>query len=192
MSQNDIYEWCRDHRVHHKFTETDADPHNIKRGFFFAHMGWLMCKKHPDVIKKGKTVFLEDLWADPIVRFQRRDATVNGKKGFYTPDGFFVEDRETPPSETNYRFPGQFRNHDSRKGNNNRHQTQPEPENPRVNRTDVGSKDRQPMPPRAELALSQSEFSAGNHAIKSQILSQEQEKAGVQESLLNTTVDETS
>lgn len=71
-AQNDIYEWCRDHRVHHKFTETDADPHNIKRGFFFAHMGWLMCKKHPEVINKGKTVFLEDLWADPIVRFHRR------------------------------------------------------------------------------------------------------------------------
>ncbi|CAL1260735.1 unnamed protein product [Larinioides sclopetarius] len=70
--QNDIYEWCRDHRVHHKFAETDADPHNIKRGFFFAHMGWLMSKKHPDVIEKGKTVFLGDLMADPIVRFQRR------------------------------------------------------------------------------------------------------------------------
>lgn len=70
--QNDIYEWCRDHRVHHKFTETDADPHNIKRGFFFAHMGWLMCKKHPAVGEKGKTVYLDDLWADPIVRFHRR------------------------------------------------------------------------------------------------------------------------
>lgn len=71
-AQNDIYEWCRDHRVHHKFTETNADPHNIKRGFFFAHMGWLMCKKHPDVTAKGKTVYLDDLWADPIVRFHRR------------------------------------------------------------------------------------------------------------------------
>lgn len=71
-AQNDIYEWCRDHRVHHKFTETDADPHNIKRGFFFAHMGWLMCKKHPAVAAKGKTVYLDDLWADPIVRFHRR------------------------------------------------------------------------------------------------------------------------
>ncbi|XP_054707228.1 acyl-CoA Delta-9 desaturase-like [Uloborus diversus] len=71
-AQNDIYEWCRDHRVHHKFTETDADPHNIKRGFFFAHMGWLMCKKHPAVAQKGKTVYLDDLWADPVVRFHRR------------------------------------------------------------------------------------------------------------------------
>ncbi|PRD34015.1 UNVERIFIED_CONTAM: Stearoyl-CoA desaturase 5 [Trichonephila clavipes] len=71
-AQNDIFEWCRDHRVHHKFTETNADPHNIKRGFFFAHMGWLMCKKHPDVITKGKTIYLDDLWADPIVRFHRK------------------------------------------------------------------------------------------------------------------------
>jgi stearoyl-CoA desaturase (delta-9 desaturase) len=70
--QNDIYEWCRDHRVHHKFSETDADPHNSRRGFFFAHMGWLLVKKHPEVKEKGKTVDMSDVWADPIVRFQRR------------------------------------------------------------------------------------------------------------------------
>ena len=38
--QNCIYQWVREHRVHHKFSETDADPHNTKRGFFFAHVGW--------------------------------------------------------------------------------------------------------------------------------------------------------
>ncbi|RWS25460.1 stearoyl-CoA desaturase 5-like protein, partial [Leptotrombidium deliense] len=70
--ENDIYEWARDHRVHHKFSETDADPHNALRGFFFAHIGWLLCKKHPDVLNKGKTVDCSDIIADPIVRFQRR------------------------------------------------------------------------------------------------------------------------
>lgn len=70
--QNDIYEWCRDHRTHHRFSETDADPHNSKRGFFFAHMGWLLVRKHPDVKAKGKLVDLSDLWLDPVVRFQRR------------------------------------------------------------------------------------------------------------------------
>ncbi|XP_073820407.1 acyl-CoA Delta-9 desaturase-like [Musca autumnalis] len=70
--QNSIYEWCRDHRVHHKFSETDADPHNAMRGFFFSHMGWLMTKKHPDVIKKGKTVDISDLENNPIVMFQHR------------------------------------------------------------------------------------------------------------------------
>jgi len=70
--QNDIYEWSRDHRVHHRYSETDADPHNANRGFFFAHMGWLLCKKHPEVISKGKLVDMSDLWTDPIVRFQRK------------------------------------------------------------------------------------------------------------------------
>lgn len=32
--QQSIYDWARDHRVHHKFTDTDADPHNSKRGNF--------------------------------------------------------------------------------------------------------------------------------------------------------------
>jgi len=70
--QNDLYEWCRDHRVHHKFSETDADPHNAKRGFFFAHMGWLCLKKHGDVLTKGRTVDLSDLLEDPVVRFQKK------------------------------------------------------------------------------------------------------------------------
>jgi len=70
--QNHIYEWSRDHRVHHKYSETDADPHNANRGFFFAHCGWLLCRKHPDVIEKGKAISCEDLLQDPIVRFQKK------------------------------------------------------------------------------------------------------------------------
>ncbi|XP_073818164.1 acyl-CoA Delta-9 desaturase-like [Musca autumnalis] len=70
--ENSIYVWCRDHRVHHKFSETDADPHNAMRGFFFSHMGWLMAKKHPDVLKKGKTVDVSDLENNRVVMFQHR------------------------------------------------------------------------------------------------------------------------
>ncbi|XP_062989274.1 stearoyl-CoA desaturase [Elgaria multicarinata webbii] len=70
--QNDIYEWARDHRAHHKFSETDADPHNASRGFFFSHIGWLLVRKHPDVIEKGQKLDLSDLKADKVVMFQRR------------------------------------------------------------------------------------------------------------------------
>ncbi|KAL6475725.1 hypothetical protein MHYP_G00167650 [Metynnis hypsauchen] len=70
--QNDIYEWARDHRVHHKYSETDADPHNAVRGFFFSHIGWLLVRKHPDVIEKGGKLELSDLKADKVVMFQRR------------------------------------------------------------------------------------------------------------------------
>lgn len=70
--QNDIHEWARDHRVHHKYSETDADPHNATRGFFFSHVGWLLVRKHPDVKKKGKAIDMSDLNADPLVMFQRK------------------------------------------------------------------------------------------------------------------------
>ncbi|XP_070502648.1 acyl-CoA Delta12-desaturase-like [Chironomus tepperi] len=70
--QNSIYEWSRDHRSHHKFTDTNADPHSASRGFFFAHMGWLMCKKHPDVKKFGKKIDMSDLERDPVCAFQRK------------------------------------------------------------------------------------------------------------------------
>ncbi|CAG2101175.1 unnamed protein product [Medioppia subpectinata] len=68
----DIREWARDHRLHHKHSDTDADPHNSRRGFFFAHIGWIFYRKHPDVIAKGKTIDVADLDADPVVSFQHR------------------------------------------------------------------------------------------------------------------------
>lgn len=70
--QNDLYTWCRDHRLHHKFTETDADPHNSRRGAFFAHVGWLLTKKHPDVILKGSSINNSDLLRDPVVSFNKK------------------------------------------------------------------------------------------------------------------------
>ena len=70
--QNDILDWCRDHRVHHKYSETSADPHNAKRGFFFAHVGWLLMKKHPDIFIKGRNIDISDLKRDPVVMFQHR------------------------------------------------------------------------------------------------------------------------
>lgn len=70
--QNTIYDWVRDHRIHHKYSETDADPHNAKRGFFFSHVGWLMMKKHPQVFKKGRSVYMDDIAKDPVVQFQEK------------------------------------------------------------------------------------------------------------------------
>ncbi|XP_077285501.1 acyl-CoA Delta-9 desaturase-like [Arctopsyche grandis] len=70
--QNCIWIWVRDHRQHHRYADTDADPHNVRRGFFFSHMGWLMSRKHPLVIKMGHNINMEDLNADPIVMFQKK------------------------------------------------------------------------------------------------------------------------
>lgn len=70
--QNHIYEWARDHRLHHKYSETNADPHNANRGFFFSHIGWLLCRKHPDIIEKGRGIDVSDLLEDPFVVFQKK------------------------------------------------------------------------------------------------------------------------
>nr|ACY82357.1 acyl-CoA delta-9 desaturase [Thitarodes pui] len=70
--QDPVMKWVRDHRLHHKYSDTDADPHNATRGFFFSHMGWLMVRKHPEVLRKGKDIDLSDLYADPIVTFQKK------------------------------------------------------------------------------------------------------------------------
>ena len=59
--QGSIWEWARDHRVHHKASETDADPHNACRGLFFAHMGWVMVRKQPEVKKLGEKLSMADL-----------------------------------------------------------------------------------------------------------------------------------
>lgn len=59
-------------RVHHRYTDTNADPHNAARGFFFSHMGWLMVRKHELVKSSGKDLDLSDLEQDEIVMFQKR------------------------------------------------------------------------------------------------------------------------
>ncbi len=34
--------WAAHHRTHHKYTDTDRDPHSPRRGFIWSHVGWLL------------------------------------------------------------------------------------------------------------------------------------------------------
>lgn len=70
--QNSAIDWIRNHRTHHKYSDTDADPHNASRGFFYSHIGWLLVKKHPETIRRGKTVDLSDIYNNPVLRFQKK------------------------------------------------------------------------------------------------------------------------
>ena len=71
-NQGSIYHWVRDHRIHHKFSETHADPHNAKNGFFYAHIGWLFVKKSKEVKEARKLIDMSDIKNDPILMFQKR------------------------------------------------------------------------------------------------------------------------
>ncbi|GMS94542.1 hypothetical protein PENTCL1PPCAC_16717, partial [Pristionchus entomophagus] len=70
--QNDVIEWARDHRCHHKWTDTEADPHNSRRGFWYSHVGWLCAKKSEKIKEMGSKIDLSDLFADPVLSFQRK------------------------------------------------------------------------------------------------------------------------
>ncbi len=39
--------WASQHRDHHRYVDTDKDPYSIKKGFFYAHIGWLLFWNHP-------------------------------------------------------------------------------------------------------------------------------------------------
>merc|ERR1719460_1709363 len=66
-NQGSIFHWARDHRVHHLYSDTVADPHDANRGFWFSHVGWLLFKKNPQVIEATKRINVSDLLSDPVV-----------------------------------------------------------------------------------------------------------------------------
>lgn len=76
-----IFSYSRDHRNHHKYSDTEADPKNPARGLFHAHVGWWLWKKSPVVITMGKKFDVSDLWNDKLVWFQHK---------FYTPLFLFI------------------------------------------------------------------------------------------------------
>ena len=55
--QYSLFEWVRHHRIHHKFSDTDADPHNAKRGFFFSQIGWVFLERTKEFEEKSKLLF---------------------------------------------------------------------------------------------------------------------------------------
>jgi stearoyl-CoA desaturase (delta-9 desaturase) len=38
--------WSSQHRQHHRFTDTAHDPYGVNRGFWHAHIGWILFWRH--------------------------------------------------------------------------------------------------------------------------------------------------
>jgi stearoyl-CoA desaturase (delta-9 desaturase) len=38
--------WASIHRLHHRYSDQPADPHSPKRGFWWSHVGWILCAKY--------------------------------------------------------------------------------------------------------------------------------------------------
>lgn len=63
-AQNSVLNWASDHRYHHRFVDTDADPYNVKKGGLWAHVGWIFYKNTEDNSVRYKNVpdLLKDRW----------------------------------------------------------------------------------------------------------------------------------
>lgn len=66
--QGSVLKWCTDHRRHHRNVDTESDPYTIKKGFFYAHIGWVFLKDDPRY--EGK--FDKDLLKDPLIVWQHK------------------------------------------------------------------------------------------------------------------------
>ena len=71
--QNSAIKWCSDHRRHHLETDKENDPYSVTRGFFWAHIGWVMVDEGEEIVEK-----VDDLKADKILAWQDRNIFLIG------------------------------------------------------------------------------------------------------------------
>ena len=66
--ENSALDWSSDHRKHHKHVDHEDDPYDISKGFFWAHIGWLLFKLGPEKPMDN----VNDLKRDSLVMWQHR------------------------------------------------------------------------------------------------------------------------
>ncbi|MEM6613969.1 MAG: fatty acid desaturase [Cyanobacteria bacterium P01_C01_bin.72] len=37
-------DWIGLHRMHHQYSDLESDPHNSLKGFYWSHLGWMLCQ----------------------------------------------------------------------------------------------------------------------------------------------------
>ncbi len=71
--QNSAIKWCSDHRRHHLKTDEEEDPYTVKKGFMWAHMGWVMVEQGEEIVEN-----VDDLQNDKILAWQDRNIFLIG------------------------------------------------------------------------------------------------------------------
>ncbi|KAJ7267465.1 delta9-fatty acid desaturase [Mycena rebaudengoi] len=67
--QGSIQWWCRKHRAHHRYTDTDLDPYNVHHGLFWAHFGWMIFKPKC----KSGAADVSDLRGNAVIQWQHNN-----------------------------------------------------------------------------------------------------------------------
>ena len=80
--QGSVLQWCTDHRRHHRQVDTDNDPYSINKGFWYAHLGWILLKEtNPEHLE----IKCPDLEKSAFIQFQHKHYAL-----FATFVGFFL------------------------------------------------------------------------------------------------------
>ena len=64
--------WAAHHRAHHRFSDTERDVHSPQKGFWWSHVGWILCDRYKD----ADIELVRDLAAFPELRFVERFSSV--------------------------------------------------------------------------------------------------------------------
>ncbi len=64
-AQKGVLWWAGHHRTHHRYSDTERDLHSPKKGFWWSHVGWILCDKY------GETDYdsIKDFAKYPELRF---------------------------------------------------------------------------------------------------------------------------
>jgi len=60
--------WAGHHRDHHRFSDTDRDIHSPMHGFWWSHVGWILCEKYNETPVEN----IKDFAKYPELRFLDR------------------------------------------------------------------------------------------------------------------------
>ena len=60
--------WAAHHRAHHRYSDTEMDVHSPQKGFWWSHVGWILCDRYSDT----DLGFVKDLVAFPELRLLER------------------------------------------------------------------------------------------------------------------------
>ena len=67
--ENTILKWASDHRKHHSLSDTEHDPYSISKGFWYAHIGWILKNTNEE---HNKITGVKDLEKKSAIIFQNK------------------------------------------------------------------------------------------------------------------------
>ncbi|THH19425.1 hypothetical protein EUX98_g8780 [Antrodiella citrinella] len=70
--QGSAYWWAREHRAHHRYTDSELDPYSATNGFLYTHVGWIILKRD----RPPGPTDVRDLQKNKLVQWQHNNLSM--------------------------------------------------------------------------------------------------------------------